>query len=180
MVCAAETPLKKHTNPWLWVARFLNSCSNSDTYGFFSCVCQELEENYQRAYSEALTAFGNGSLFVEKFIEKPRHIEVQILGKCTLRLHYVFVFNFVSVFLLFMWVESIKKRRGPWTLQQCWGRRPDRWTVRAEEIYWPAEDSPAIMSYYSECNSTATQYYRTEIQHGHLQEVSALLAARGM
>ncbi|XP_064881295.1 pyruvate carboxylase, mitochondrial-like [Oncorhynchus nerka] len=41
---------------------------------------EELEENYHRAYSEALTAFGNGSLFVEKFIEKPRHIEVQILG----------------------------------------------------------------------------------------------------
>ncbi|KTF82172.1 hypothetical protein cypCar_00034024 [Cyprinus carpio] len=45
----------------------------------FSCV-KELEENYQRAYSEALAAFGNGALFVEKFIEKPRHIEVQILG----------------------------------------------------------------------------------------------------
>uniref|UniRef100_A0A8K9Y0H6 Pyruvate carboxylase n=1 Tax=Oncorhynchus mykiss TaxID=8022 RepID=A0A8K9Y0H6_ONCMY len=41
---------------------------------------EELEENYHRAYSEALTAFGNGALFVEKFIEKPRHIEVQILG----------------------------------------------------------------------------------------------------
>ncbi|KAK3555175.1 hypothetical protein QTP86_010042 [Hemibagrus guttatus] len=41
---------------------------------------EELEENYQRAYSEALAAFGNGALFVEKFIEKPRHIEVQILG----------------------------------------------------------------------------------------------------
>lgn len=48
---------------------------------FLLSVCQELEENYQRAYSEALTAFGNGALFVEKFIEKPRHIEVQILGK---------------------------------------------------------------------------------------------------
>lgn len=43
---------------------------------------QELEENYTRAYSEALAAFGNGALFVEKFIEKPRHIEVQILGEC--------------------------------------------------------------------------------------------------
>uniref|UniRef100_A0A8C0I026 Pyruvate carboxylase n=1 Tax=Balaenoptera musculus TaxID=9771 RepID=A0A8C0I026_BALMU len=41
---------------------------------------EELEENYTRAYSEALAAFGNGALFVEKFIEKPRHIEVQILG----------------------------------------------------------------------------------------------------
>ncbi|XP_055487046.1 pyruvate carboxylase, mitochondrial-like [Leucoraja erinacea] len=41
---------------------------------------EELEENYQRAYSEALSAFGNGSLFIERFIERPRHIEVQILG----------------------------------------------------------------------------------------------------
>ncbi|XP_053305516.1 pyruvate carboxylase, mitochondrial [Spea bombifrons] len=41
---------------------------------------EELEENYTRAYSEALSAFGNGALFVEKFIERPRHIEVQILG----------------------------------------------------------------------------------------------------
>ncbi|KAI2662376.1 Pyruvate carboxylase, mitochondrial [Labeo rohita] len=44
---------------------------------------EELEENYQRAYSEALAAFGDGALFVEKFLEKPRHIEVQILG-CTI------------------------------------------------------------------------------------------------
>ncbi|XP_032533614.1 LOW QUALITY PROTEIN: pyruvate carboxylase, mitochondrial-like, partial [Chiroxiphia lanceolata] len=41
---------------------------------------QELEENFSRATSEALAAFGNGELFVEKFIERPRHIEVQILG----------------------------------------------------------------------------------------------------
>lgn len=54
--------------------------------GFIVCLAftcpQELEENYTRAYSEALAAFGNGALFVEKFIEKPRHIEVQILGEC--------------------------------------------------------------------------------------------------
>lgn len=38
----------------------------------------------------------------------------------------------LSVFLLFMWVESIKKRRGPWTLQQCWGRRQtdEQWERR--------------------------------------------------
>ncbi|XP_064258314.1 LOW QUALITY PROTEIN: pyruvate carboxylase, mitochondrial [Passer domesticus] len=39
-------------------------------------------ENFSRATSEALAAFGNGDLFVEKFIERPRHIEVQILGDC--------------------------------------------------------------------------------------------------
>lgn len=40
----------------------------------------EVEDAFERAQSEALSAFGNGSLFLEKFIERPRHIEVQILG----------------------------------------------------------------------------------------------------
>ncbi|XP_066146860.1 pyruvate carboxylase, mitochondrial isoform X1 [Euwallacea fornicatus] len=40
----------------------------------------KLEENYKRASSEALAAFGNGALFIERFIERPRHIEVQLLG----------------------------------------------------------------------------------------------------
>lgn len=34
-----------------------------------------------RATSEAQSAFGDGSLFVEKFVERPRHIEVQIIGE---------------------------------------------------------------------------------------------------
>jgi pyruvate carboxylase len=41
---------------------------------------QEIDENFRRATSEAEAAFGNGALFLEKFIERPRHIEVQILG----------------------------------------------------------------------------------------------------
>ncbi|EEB20186.1 pyruvate carboxylase, putative [Pediculus humanus corporis] len=41
---------------------------------------EEVEENFQRASSEALSAFGDGSMFIEKFIERPRHIEVQLLG----------------------------------------------------------------------------------------------------
>lgn len=40
----------------------------------------EVEENFRRASSEAAAAFGNGDMFIEKFIERPRHIEVQILG----------------------------------------------------------------------------------------------------
>ncbi|KRZ74269.1 Pyruvate carboxylase 1 [Trichinella papuae] len=40
----------------------------------------EVQEAFNRATSEALAAFGNGLMFVEKFIERPRHIEVQILG----------------------------------------------------------------------------------------------------
>jgi pyruvate carboxylase len=41
---------------------------------------ETLEENFDRATSEAKSAFGNGAMFIEKFIERPRHIEVQILG----------------------------------------------------------------------------------------------------
>lgn len=40
----------------------------------------EMKENFERASSEALSAFGNGALFIERFIEHPRHIEVQFLG----------------------------------------------------------------------------------------------------
>lgn len=40
----------------------------------------EVEENFIRASSEAEKAFGNGAMFIEKFIERPRHIEVQLLG----------------------------------------------------------------------------------------------------
>lgn len=45
-----------------------------------------IEEQFHRASSEALTAFGNKSLFLEKFIERPRHIEVQLLGMFVKRL----------------------------------------------------------------------------------------------
>jgi propionyl-CoA carboxylase alpha chain len=41
---------------------------------------QEISENFARAQSEAKSAFGEGRVFIEKFIADPRHIEVQILG----------------------------------------------------------------------------------------------------
>ncbi len=40
----------------------------------------EFEEQMERAVSEAENAFGNGSVFIEKFITSPRHIEIQILA----------------------------------------------------------------------------------------------------
>ncbi|NPA28928.1 MAG: acetyl-CoA carboxylase biotin carboxylase subunit [Epsilonproteobacteria bacterium] len=39
-----------------------------------------LENAYLAAESEAITAFGDGTIYMEKFIEKPRHIEVQVLA----------------------------------------------------------------------------------------------------
>jgi acetyl-CoA carboxylase biotin carboxylase subunit len=40
----------------------------------------ELPVLFQAAQSEAANAFGNGDLYMEKFIERPRHIEFQILA----------------------------------------------------------------------------------------------------
>lgn len=40
----------------------------------------ELEEQMQLAVSEATSAFGDGSVFIEKFVTSPRHIEIQVLG----------------------------------------------------------------------------------------------------
>ncbi|WP_199425991.1 pyruvate carboxylase [Thermaerobacillus caldiproteolyticus] len=40
----------------------------------------EVKEAYERAKSEAKAAFGSDEVYVEKLIEKPKHIEVQILG----------------------------------------------------------------------------------------------------
>ena len=41
---------------------------------------EELPKLFQAAHSEAAAAFGNGDLYMEKFIERPRHIEFQILA----------------------------------------------------------------------------------------------------
>ena len=41
---------------------------------------EELEDSFKRATSEAKSAFGNGTVFVERFLDKPKHIEVQLLG----------------------------------------------------------------------------------------------------
>ncbi|MEQ9591519.1 MAG: pyruvate carboxylase, partial [Cyclobacteriaceae bacterium] len=38
----------------------------------------ELENAYSEATREALNAFGDGTVFIEKFVEEPKHIEVQI------------------------------------------------------------------------------------------------------
>ncbi|XP_043284091.1 pyruvate carboxylase, mitochondrial isoform X2 [Venturia canescens] len=41
---------------------------------------EEVKESFERASSEAKASFGDGAMFIEKFIERPRHIEVQLLG----------------------------------------------------------------------------------------------------
>jgi acetyl-CoA carboxylase biotin carboxylase subunit len=41
---------------------------------------EELPNLFQAAQSEAAAAFGNGDLYLEKYLEKPRHIEFQVLA----------------------------------------------------------------------------------------------------
>lgn len=41
---------------------------------------KELENAYQMARTEAEASFGNPDIYIEKFIEEPRHIEIQVMG----------------------------------------------------------------------------------------------------
>lgn len=41
---------------------------------------EDMEGLYESAVQEATAAFGNGAMYMEKLIEEPRHIEIQIVG----------------------------------------------------------------------------------------------------
>lgn len=60
---------------------------------------EEFESQMQMAVSEAITAFGDGAVFIEKYVGKPRHIEFQILGD-----------NFGNIVHLFERECSIQRR----------------------------------------------------------------------
>ncbi|MBS0340067.1 MAG: ATP-grasp domain-containing protein, partial [Proteobacteria bacterium] len=40
----------------------------------------ELEDSFDRSSQEAFEAFGDGTLYLERFVERARHVEVQVLG----------------------------------------------------------------------------------------------------
>jgi propionyl-CoA carboxylase alpha chain len=41
---------------------------------------KDVEDQMKRAISEATSAFGDGSVFVEKYVSSPRHIEIQVMA----------------------------------------------------------------------------------------------------
>ncbi len=41
---------------------------------------EDLESQMKRAISEATSAFGDGSVFIEKYVTSPRHIEIQVMA----------------------------------------------------------------------------------------------------
>ncbi len=51
---------------------------------------EEFKEQMDRAVSEAVSAFGNGEVFIEKYVTSPRHIEIQILADSHGNIVYLF------------------------------------------------------------------------------------------
>jgi len=51
---------------------------------------EDLEEQMKMAVSEAKSAFGDGSVFIEKYLAAPRHIEIQLLGDTHGAIVYLF------------------------------------------------------------------------------------------
>ncbi|KAM3414879.1 Pyruvate carboxylase [Cercospora zeina] len=78
------------------VARFEAAKEFTDEYGFPIIIKaafggggrgmrvvwkqEDLKDSFERATSEAKSAFGNGTVFIERFLYRPKHIEVQLLG----------------------------------------------------------------------------------------------------
>ena len=50
----------------------------------------ELKEQMERAISEAISAFGDGAVFIEKYVTGPRHVEVQVMGDTHGNIVYLF------------------------------------------------------------------------------------------
>ncbi len=51
---------------------------------------EEFEEQMKMAVNEATAAFGNGAVFIERYVTGPRHIEIQILGDSHGNIVYLF------------------------------------------------------------------------------------------
>ncbi len=51
---------------------------------------EEFESQMQRAISEATSAFGDGSVFIEKYVGSPRHIEIQVMADTHGNVVYLF------------------------------------------------------------------------------------------
>jgi acetyl-CoA carboxylase biotin carboxylase subunit len=51
----------------------------------------ELASQVERAMSEALSSFGDGSVFIEKYVTSPRHIEIQVMADN--HDHYLYLFE---------------------------------------------------------------------------------------
>jgi acetyl/propionyl-CoA carboxylase alpha subunit len=49
-------------------------------FSLAACLQTELKQEVQMAKAEAMSAFGNDTLLIEKYVEQARHIEFQVVG----------------------------------------------------------------------------------------------------
>ena len=59
---------------------------------------EELRAAFDLVGSEALKSFGNGDIFLEKFIEQPKHIEVQVLGDQYGNIVHLYELSLIHIF----------------------------------------------------------------------------------
>ena len=91
---------------------------------------KNLVDAYNLAYNEALSNFGNGDIYVEKLIEEPRHVEIQVLAdkkgnaihlgerECSIqRRHQKLVEETPSPIV----TEKLRKRMGDVSVKICQG-----------------------------------------------------------
>ena len=124
-----------------------------------------LEQLYTTASNEALTAFNNGNMYIEKFIENPRHIEIQILAdshgnvvslgerECSIqRRHQKLYTAWCQVPLLL----ALREWPRPWPCPppylppRPWAQyrarsRPPSWS-RANQPHQPRRPAPAVVA----------------------------------
>lgn len=60
----------------------INSCPAENVCITTAPAEDEMEDNFSRASNEAKAAFGDGGMFIEKYVEDPRHIEIQVGRGC--------------------------------------------------------------------------------------------------
>lgn len=93
VVAGSKEAFATHEDARKWIADLSNRCSypvivkalmGGGGRGIRIVATEsDLEAKFKEASNEAANAFGDGRCFVEKYVERPRHIEVQCLGDGT-------------------------------------------------------------------------------------------------
>ena len=64
----------------VWLSSDVESCRRRGGKGMRCSDKDDLRSAFETAQTEAAAAFGDSSLYLEKAVERPRHIEIQIFG----------------------------------------------------------------------------------------------------
>ena len=91
---------------------------------------QDVRDGFEATKREGLASFGDDRVFIEKFIEQPRHIEIQVLGDKHGNIVYL---GERECSIQRRHQRWSKKHRRPLSMKRCarpWANRPSRWPLR--------------------------------------------------